>query len=127
MKYIYIVIMFCVFSMTALYAKKSELSDILQKAGEKKIIIKPDNKKQKVSKESHFIFKDSYNTNGIGMNQQEHLKNAGKSQSFEYVNKSKFKFKFNPGTGSNNIVGAQRSSSAFGASGGGQGKGRGRR
>lgn len=125
--------MFCIFSMTSLNAKKSELSDILQKAGEKKIIVKPIPRKQQVQKESHFIFKDTYDTNIIG---NKHVKNSRKSKSYEYKNKSRFKFKFTPGTDVNNIVSGRGSSSAASGGsgggtrmgdGGGQGRGGGRR
>ena len=120
MKYISIVIIFCMFSMTSLNAKKSELSDILQKAGEKKVIVKPMPKKQQVRKESHFIFKDTYDANGIGMNHNKRVKNTGKSKSYDYKNKSRFKFKFTPGTDVSNIVAGQGSSAATsGGSGGG--------
>ena len=57
--------MFCILSMTSLNAKKSELGNILQKAGEKKIIVKPQAKKKQSGKASHFIFKDTYNANVI--------------------------------------------------------------
>ena len=130
--------MFCIFSMTSLNAKKSELSDILQKSGEKKIIVKPMPKKQQVRKESHFIFKDTYDANGIGINHNKRAKNTRKSKSYDYKNKSRFKFKFTPGTDVSNIAVGQGSSSgtAGGGSsggvarmgrGGGQGGGGGRR
>jgi len=129
--------MFSMFSMTSLNAKKSELSDILQKAGEKKIIVKPPAKKKQARKESHFIFKDTYNANVIGIKDKKRVGNAGKSKNYEYENKSRFKFNFTPGTDVSNIVAGQGSgstvsggSSVGGASrggGGGQGGGGGRR
>lgn len=120
MKYISTVIIFFMFSMTSLNAKKSELSDILQKAGEKKVIVKPKPEKQQVRNESHFIFKDTYDANGIGVKHNKRIENAGRSKSYEYKNKSRFKFKFSPGTDVSNIVAGGGSSAATsGGSGGG--------
>jgi len=137
MKFKYLFLIPCIYSTTLLYAKQSTLSDILQKAREKKIIVKPIPKKQEARKESHFIFKDTYDTNGIGINHNKRVKNVGKSKSYEYENKSRFKFKFTPGTDVSNIVAGQGSgSTASGGSagggasmggGGGQGRGGGRR
>ena len=133
----YMFLMFYIYSTTLLYAKQSTLSDILQKSGEKKIIVKSISKKQQARKESHFIFKDTYDTNGIGINRNKRAENAGKSKNYEYKNKSRFKFKFTPGTDVSNIVAEQGSGSgtvAGGSSGGvarmgggGKGGGRGRR
>jgi uncharacterized membrane protein len=138
MKFRYFFLIVCIYSTTLLYAKQSTLSDILQKAGEKKIIVKPIPKKQEARKESHFIFKDTYDTNGIGINHNKRVKNAVKSKSYEYENKSRFKFKFTPGTDVSNIVAGQGSGStasggsggggaSMGGGGGGQGRGGGRR
>ena len=124
---------FCMFSMTSLNAKKGDLSDILQKAGEKKIIVKPPASKKKQSgKASQFIFKDTYNPNVIGIKQNKHVENTRKSKNYDYENKSRFKFKFTPGTDVSNIVSGQGSGSGtaggggarMGGGGGGQGGGR---
>jgi len=125
------------FSMTSLNAKKSELSDILQKAGEKKIIVKPPASKKKQSgKASQFIFKDTYNPNVIGIKQNKRVENTRKSKNYDYENKSRFKFKFTPGTDVSNIVSRQGSGSGTaggggarmsGGGGGGQGGGGGRK
>ena len=107
--------------MTSLNAKKSELSDILKKAGEKKTIVNPILKKHKVRKESHFIFKDTYDDNGIGINDNKRVENAGRSKNYEYKNKSRFKFKFTPGTDVSNLAVGQGSGS--GTVGGGSSAG----
>ena len=126
---------FFMFSMTSLNAKNSELGDILQKAGEKKVIVKPQAKKKQSRQDANFIFKDSYDTNGIGINHNKRDENAGRSKRYEYKNKSRFNFKFSPGTDVSNIVAGGGSSTASGGSatgarrGGsaGQGRGGGRR
>ena len=123
------------FSMTSLNAKNSELGDILQKSGEKKIIVKPTTQKKQSRQEVHFIFKDTYDSNGIGIKHNKRIENAGKSKSYEYKNKSRFRFKFTPGTDVSNIVAGRSSGTAGGASGasvrmgggGGQGRGGGRK
>ena len=135
MKHIYMIMIFFMFSMTSLNAQNSELGDILQKAGEKKVIVKPQAKKKQSRQEANFIFKDTYDTNGIGINDYKRVENSGRSKSYEYKNKSRFKFKFAPGTDVSNIVSGQGGGSAGsggtgggGASrGGGQGRGGGRR
>ena len=138
MKFRYMFLVLCIYSTTLVYAKQSSLSDILQKAGEKKSIVKPIPKKQEARKESHFIFKDTYDANGIGVKHNKRVENSGKSKSYEYENKSRFKFKFTPGTDVSNLAvgqgsgaGTVGSGSSAGVArmggGGGQGRGGGRR
>jgi len=127
MKLRYMVLILCIYSTTLLFAKESTPSDILQKVGEKNTFIHPNTTEKQSTKESHFIFKDTYDTNGIGLKHHKRVENAEKSKSYKYENKSRFKFKFTPGKDGSNL--AARQGSSFGTAGGvarmGGGQGRG--
>lgn len=122
MKYKYLLPTFCIFSTISLYAEENGLGDILQKAGEKQALIKPLEKKTKQKKKTRFVFKDVYESNGIGSNDK-----SDKSESYDYENKSRFKFKFNDGSGHSNLMGISGSAGAAGSMSGGNGGGGGRR
>ena len=129
MKYKYIVLSVCIFSTIPLYAETNNLSEILQKAGEKKKIMNSHVQKKNHNKKSRFIFKDTYDKDGIKFIDKQLTEK--KSQNYEYENKSRFKFKFSPGTGYSNVVGGKSSvttGSGAGAAringGGSQGGGR---
>lgn len=87
--------MFSIFSMVFLNAKKSESSDVCQKA----------RKNQNYKQMEHFVFKDAPDTHMIGLEDKKRFENLHKSQTYNYENKSEFKFKFTPGTDKCNIVG----------------------
>ncbi len=124
MRYMYIVPTFCILSTILLYAQTGSLSSILQKSGEKKILLNPPSKKKKPKKKT-FVFTDKYDFNGIGSED----KNKKKSEQYEYKNKSKFKFKFNSGSEYNNVTGRHSTmpsggaGSSLGSAGGSQGGG----
>lgn len=101
---------FCIFSMTSINAKKSELSDGLERSGEKKIIVKPLSEKKEPKQVKCFVFKNTCDTNDIGSANKKQFEDSQKSQTYKYENKSKFKFKFRPGTSDSNIVGRQDTS-----------------
>ena len=106
----------------SLHAEESGLGNILQQAGQKKALMKPEvQQKKKTKKESRFVFKDEYHSNGIGSKDKSNVKN--KSESYDYDNKSKFKFKFNDGSAQSNLVGGYGSSAGMGGSMGGGGSG----
>jgi len=127
MKYIYMFMMFCIVIMTSLNAQKKELSDVLQRSGEKKIIVKPLLKKKEPKHVKCFVFKDTCDANDIGSANKKQFENSGKSQSYKYQNKSKFKFKFTSGTGDSNLVGGRNTglvdSVGIGSGTSGQGSG----
>ena len=125
MRYKYIISTLCIFGAMSLHAEESGLGNILQQAGEKKALVKPESEqKKKTKKVSRFVFKDEYRSNGIGSKDKSVAKN--KSESYEYDNKSRFKFKFNDGSAQSNFVGGYGSGAGVGGSmgsgyGGGQG------
>lgn len=126
MVYKYFITTLCLYSTMSLHAEEKGLSKIIQKVADSKVLIKPMKKKEKVKKESHFVFKDEYDANGIGLIDKSAKKN--KSESYDYKNKSRFKFKFNDGSQQSNLIGG------FGSGGisasmtrGNQGNGRGGR
>ncbi|NOR56022.1 MAG: hypothetical protein GQ531_07415 [Sulfurovum sp.] len=130
MRYMLIIPIFCIFGTISLYAEENSLGDILQRVGEQKTFVKPAPKKKILKKKSRFIFKDTYNDNGIGSKGKAREKK--KSKSYDYANKSRFKFKINDGSPQSNMMGGSGGTSAgmsaggmSGGSMGGGGKGRG--
>jgi len=124
----FIIPIFCILGTVSLYAEENSLGDVLQDVGEKKSLVKPAPKKKILRKRSRFIFKDTYDANGIGDQDKEREKK--KSESYEYANKSRFKFKINDGSPQSNMMGGSGGISTGGISGGsmgGGGKGRGGR
>jgi len=116
MKYKYVLSLFCVFGTMSLHAEEKGLGSILQQvATQKKIPIEP--KKKNTGKSTRFIFKDDYDSNGLGVKDKTAAQD--KSKSYDYENKSRFKFKFNDGSGNNNFVAGQRSPEMGGSVGGG--------
>ena len=105
MRYIFIMPILCIFGIVSLYAEENSLGDILQDVGEKKPLVKPAPKKKTPKKKSRFIFKDTYDANGIGS--KDKVGDEKKSQSYEYANKSRFKFKINDGSPQSNMIGGQ--------------------
>ena len=127
MRYIFIIPIFCTLGTLSLYAEENSLGDILQDAGEKKALVKPAPKKKMIKKRSRFIFKDTYDDNGIGS--KDEAREKKKSESYDYVNKSRFKFKINDGSPQSNMMGGQSgvpSGMSGGSMGGGKGRGGGR-
>lgn len=123
MRYKYIISMLCIFGTMSLHAEENGLGNILQSAGQKKALVKPEvEQEKKTKKQSRFVFKDEYDSNGIGSKDISAVKN--KSQSYEYDNKSKFKFKFNDGSAQSNLAGGQASSSGMGSGSGNGGGGK---
>lgn len=126
MKYKYILsTTLCMFGTMSLHAEEKGLGSILQQvAVQKKILSEPEHKMKNANKKTRFIFKDEYDTNGLGS--KEKTAAEDKSKSYEYENKSRFKFRFNDGSGNNNFVAGQRSPEMGGsASGGSVGSGQG--
>ena len=123
-----LVISTCLFAYVSLSAEGKRLSDVLQEVGEKKKFVKSKSKYDDNSskKKRKFIFKDTYDTNGIGLDNKEYEKNKHKSKSFDYDNNSRFKFKFSSGSEQGNIM-TPSSPSGSGMSGGHGGGGRGGR
>lgn len=132
MRYIYIIPTICLFGTISLYANEDKLSSVLQKTGEEKVLPKPIAKKKTSKKQSRFVFKDEFGSNGIG--QKDKRASKEKSQSYNYDNKSRFKFKFNDGYQQSNLT-SRYGGGAMGGSpgqiggggfgnGGGGGKGR---
>ncbi len=69
MKYKYVLSLFCVFGTMSLHAEEKGLGSILQQvATQKKIPIEPKNKN--TGKSTRFIFKDEYDSNGLGVKRQ---------------------------------------------------------
>lgn len=127
MRSIFIIPVLCTLGTVSLYAKENSLGDILQDAGEKKSFVKSAPKKKTPQKRSRFIFKDTYDANGIGT--KDKAQDKKKSQSYEYANKSRFKFKINDGSPQSNMMGGQSGVSSGirgGMGGGGQGRSGGR-
>ena len=134
MRYIYIISSICLFGTISLYANENKLSNILQKTGEEKVLPKAIAKKKTLKKQSRFVFKDEYHSNGIGKIDKTASKE--KSKSYNYDNKSRFKFKFNDGYQQSNLInrygggtmaGSSGSSLGGGGFGNGGGGGKGRR
>jgi hypothetical protein len=122
MRYKYFISSLCIYGTMSLHAEESGLGNILQQAGQKKALMKPEaQQKKNTKKESRFVFKDEYHSNGIGSKDKSNMKD--KSESYDYDNKSKFKFKFNDGSAQSNLVGAYGSSAGMGGSMGGGGSG----
>lgn len=122
MRYIIAVLFVC--CSVSSTADENNLSDILQKSGEKKAFkqTKSEQKKHTLKKTKKFIFKESYDSNGIGLNAEEFEKNKQKSKSFEYEDSSRFKFQFNSGSSEGNFAGSpSMGSGGTGAPGGGRG------
>jgi hypothetical protein len=116
MKYKYILLTLCMFGTISLYAEEKGLGSILQQAGtHKKILTEP--KKKSVANSTRFVFKDEYDSNGLGVKDKDVTK--GKSKSYDYENKPRFKFQFNDGSGNNNFVAGQRSPQTGASVGGG--------
>ena len=103
MVYKYFITTLCLYSTMLLNAEEKGLGKIIQKVADKKVLIKPIKKKQEAKKQSHFVFKDEYDANGIGLIDKSAKKN--KSESYDYKNKSRFKFKFNDGSQQSNLIG----------------------
>jgi hypothetical protein len=105
----------------SLNAEEKGLGNILQDIGEKKILTKPVPKKKKIKKQTRFVFKDEFDSKGIGS------KDNNKSESYNYDNKSRFKFKFNDGSEQSNFIGTSYGGAGMGGSMGSGGGGGGRR
>lgn len=124
-----LVIMVCLFSYVSLNADEKKLSDMLQQLGEKKKFTKSESSPETNSskKKRKFIFKESYDVNGIGLEGKEAQTNRSKSKSYDYENSSNFQFKFSPGSGQSNMSsgagGSAGMSGGSGGSGGGHGGG----
>lgn len=134
MKCKYILFTLCMFGTLSLHAEEKGLGNILQQVGaHKKVLTKSEYNKKNTNKQSRFIFKDEYRSNGLGI--KDKSTTDEKSKSYEYENKSRFKFQFNDGAGNNNFVAGQRSPDIGGpiggvsmggaSAGGGQGSGSG--
>ena len=136
MKYKFILPTLCMFGAMSLHAEGKGLGSILQQVAVQKKILS-EHKMKNTDKRTRFIFKDEYDSNGLGS--KEKTAAEEKSKSYEYENKSRFKFRFNDGSGNNNFVAGQRSVDTggsagsvsagggrgqVGGSGGGQGGGR---
>ena len=123
MKLQYILPTLCIFGTISLHSEESGLGNILQKVGQKQALVKPAPTKKKVSKKSRFVFKDEYESNGIGSGNEAAAKT--KSESYDYDNKSKFKFKFNDGSAQGNLMSGYGNAGMGGAMGGSMGGGSG--
>ena len=121
MKYQYILPTLCIFGTLSLHAEESGLENILQKAGEKQAIVKPEPTKKKVSKKKRFIFKDEYKSHDIGSGNEATAQK--KSESYDYDNKSNFQFKFNDGSAQGNFMSGYGSAGMGGSMGGAGGSG----
>lgn len=119
MGYKYVISTLCIFGTMSLHAEEKGLGNLLQEIVQKKILIKPEfvQQKKESKKQTRFIFKDEYESNGIGSKDKSAVEN--KSESYEYDNKSKFKFKFNDGTEQSNIIGGHGSTGISGGQGSG--------
>ena len=125
MKCKYILPTLCIFGTISLHSEESGLENILQNAGEKQALVKPEATKKKVSKKRRFVFKDEYKSNGIGSGNK--AMDEKKSESYDYDNRSKFQFKFNDGSAQGNLMGGYGNAGMGGSMGGGSGGGGGRR
>jgi hypothetical protein len=130
MRYMYVISVLCLYSTVSLYANEDKLGNILQQSGEEKVLLKPVEKKKKSKKQSRFVFKDEYHSNGIG--EMDKTASKGKSESYDYENRSRFKFKFNDGYQQSNLLNGygaaamggtgSMGSGGFGNGGGGKGR-----
>jgi uncharacterized membrane protein YgcG len=123
MKYKYILPTLCIFGTLSLHAEESGLENILQKAGQKQALVKPEPQKKESKKKKVFVFKDKYKSNGIGPGSKASDKN--RSESYDYENKSRFKFKFNDGSAQGNLMGGYGNAGMGGSIGGSMGGGAG--
>jgi len=123
MKFQYLLPTLCIFSTLSLHAEESGLENILQSVGEKQALVKPEATKKKVSKKRRFVFKDVYESNGIGSGNEAASKK--KSESYDYDNKSKFQFKFNDGSAQGNLMSGYGNAGIGGSMGGAGGSGSG--
>lgn len=124
MRYMFMMFIFCILGIVSLYAEENSLGDILQELAEKKPLVKPVPKKKIDKKRSQFVFKDTYEANGLAAKDKSREKK--RSQQYEYVNKSKFKFKINDGSPQSNMMGGPSGSSAGGTGNSGKGRSGGR-
>ena len=123
MKYIYVLPTFCLIGTFSLHANEDKLGDILQNSGEKKVLQKTVEKKNISKKQSRFVFKDTYDANGIG--QIEKSASKKRSESYDYENRSRFKFKFNDGYQQSNLVNGYGNGAASSSMDGGYGSSQG--
>lgn len=124
MRYKYIIPTLCLFGTMSLHAEEKGLGNILQEVGKKKVLAKPELQKKQVKKQTRFLFKDEYDSNGIGTKGPSAA--SGRSETYDYDDKSRFKFKFNDGYDRSNLAGGS-GSMGMGGSGGGVGQGSGGR
>ena len=117
MRYKYILPTLCIFGTLSLHAEEKGLGSILQQAGTKKVLPKPEPQKREPARQSRFVFKDEYDANGIGTKDVEGPKN--RSKTYEYDNRSRFEFTFNDGTQQSNFVGGAMGGGMGGSAGGG--------
>ncbi|HSR74289.1 MAG TPA: hypothetical protein VLL31_05555 [Sulfurovum sp.] len=117
----YIIPTLCVFGTMSLHAEDKGLGNILQQAGQKKVLEKPESNKKQSKKQSRFVFKDVYDSNGIGSKDKNDHKNS--SETYNYDDKSRFKFKFNDGYDQSNFVGGSVNGGMGGSGGVGPGSG----
>ena len=66
MKCKYILPTLCIFGAMSLHAEEKGLGNILQQAGQKKALTKPEPQKKPSKKKKRFVFKDEYESNSIG-------------------------------------------------------------
>lgn len=116
----------CIFGAMSLHAEEKGLGNILQQAGHKKALTKPEPHKKTSKKKTRFVFKDEYKSNGIGSGNEAAAEK--KSESYDYDNKSRFKFKFNDGSAQGNFMSGYGNagmggSMGAGSMGGGAGSG----
>ncbi len=125
MRYKYIIPTLCIFGTISLSAEEKGLGSVLQQVGEKKVLSKPVPQKKVSKKKTRFVFKDEYESNGIGSGNKAADKN--KSESYDYDNKSRFKFKFNDGSAQGNLMSGYGNAGMGGSMGSGSGSGGGGR
>lgn len=113
----YILPTLCLFGAMSLHAEEKGLGNILQEAGQKKALTKPEAPKKASKKKTRFVFKDEYKSNEIGSGNKAVAEK--KSESYDYDNKSRFEFKFNDGSAQGNFMSGVGGSAGMGGSMGG--------
>ncbi len=113
----YILPTLCMFGAMSLHAEEGSLGNILQEAGQKKALTKPEPPKKASKKKTRFVCKDEYKSNGIGSGNE--AVTEKQSESYDYDNKSRFKFKFNDGSAQGNFMSGVGNAGMGGSVGGG--------
>ncbi|UPT76572.1 hypothetical protein MN086_05830 [Sulfurovum sp. XGS-02] len=122
MKCKYLLPTLCIFGTMSLHAEQKGLGNILQEAGQKKALTKPEPQKKPSKNKKRFIFKDEYKSNDIESGNKAVAEK--KSESYDYDNRSRFKFKFNDGSAQGNFMSGYGGNAGMGGSmGGGAGQG----